>query len=203
MSPSLVTIEKPSIFSSHSNDLRCICIHPRPLSSRGQGPVRAPSDKEILVLESVTRGGWLAISGFGSGSHITFSSVVILGETSSSNRALGCTLPHVSSRRLARTSVREGAWSVETSSCHLAWMKVEMTGWRKRATGLPRSLSLSDRTSCVSAVTGKPAWVVVSHTVWSPRDCCVSSSDRSSCRVMMVGSLPGPPTLLGSDDTHS
>ena len=78
VSPSLVTIEKPSIFSSHSNDLRCICIHPRPLSSRGQGPVRAPSDKEILVLESVTRGGWLAISGFGSGSHRTFLQVLFL-----------------------------------------------------------------------------------------------------------------------------
>ena len=59
VSPSLVMIEKPSIFSSHSNDLRCICTHPRPLSSRGQGPVRAPSDKEILVLESVTR--WVVI----------------------------------------------------------------------------------------------------------------------------------------------
>jgi hypothetical protein len=201
VSPSLVTIEKPSIFSSHSNDLHCICIHPGPLSSRGQGPVRAPSDKEILVLESVTRGGWLAISGFGSGSHRTFSSGVIFGEISSSNRVLGCTLSHVSSRRLTRTSGQEGTWSVE-SSCHLVWMKIEMTGWRKRATGLPRSLSLSDRTSCTSTVTGKPAWAVVSHTVWSPRDCCVVSSDRTSFRVMKVGSLPGPPTLLGSDDTH-
>ncbi len=152
------------------NDLRCICIHPRPLSSRGQGPVRAPSDKEILVLESVTRGGWLVINGFGSGSHRTFSSGNIFGETSSSSRALGCTVSHVSSRRLSRTSVQEGTWSVETSSCHLSWMKIEMVGWRKRATGLPRSLSLSDRTSCPSAVTGKPAWAVVSHTVWSPRD---------------------------------
>ncbi len=143
VSPSLVMVEKPSIFSSHSNDLRCIRTHPRPLSSRGQGPVRAPSDKEILVLESVTRDGWLTISGFGSGSHRTFSWGVIFEETSSGNRALGCVQRHVSSRRLARTSAREGACSVETSSCHLTWMKVEMTGWRKCATGLPRSLSLS------------------------------------------------------------
>ncbi len=129
VSPSLVMIEKPSIFSSHSNDLRC--------------PVRAPSDKEILVLESVTRVGWLAISGFGSGSHRTFSWGVIFEETSSGNHALGCAQRHVFSRRLTRTSSREGVCSVETSSCHLTWMKVEMSGWRKRATGLPRSLSLS------------------------------------------------------------
>ncbi len=36
--------------------------------------------------------------------------------------------PNVSSRRLARTSAREGVCSMETSSCHLSWMKVEMAG---------------------------------------------------------------------------
>ena len=68
VSPSCVMTENPSIFSSQSNDLRCICTHPRSLSSRGQGPLRDSSDSLILVLESVTRDGWLVISGFGSGS---------------------------------------------------------------------------------------------------------------------------------------
>ncbi len=57
VSPSCVMTENPSIFSSQSNDLRCICTHPRPLSSCGQGPLRGPSNSVILVLESVTRGG--------------------------------------------------------------------------------------------------------------------------------------------------
>ena len=57
VSPSCVMTENPSIFSSQSIDLRCICTHPRPLSSCGQGPLREPSDSVILVLESVTRGG--------------------------------------------------------------------------------------------------------------------------------------------------
>ncbi len=47
---------------------------------------------------------------------------------------------------------------------------------------------------------GTTSWTVVSHTVWSSRDCCVSSSVRSSCSLMMFGSPPGPPTLRGSAD---
>jgi len=73
VSPSCVMIENPSIFSFHKKDLRCICTHPRPLSSRGQGPLKDPSDSEILVLESVTWGGWLVITGFGSDSHVALS----------------------------------------------------------------------------------------------------------------------------------
>ena len=143
VSPSLVMIEKPSIFSSHSSDLRCICTHPRPLSSRGQGPERAPSDSEILVLESVTRSGWLVISGFGSGSHMTSSLDEVAEYESSGGSVLGCNQRHVSSRRLARTSTREGIRSEESIARHLSWMKVVMDGWRKRATGLTKSLSLS------------------------------------------------------------
>ena len=136
-------IEKPTILSSHSSDLRCICTHPRPLSSRGQGPERAPSDSEILVLESVTLSGWLAISGFGSGSHMTSSLGEVVEFVSSGDIVLDCGQLHVSSRRLARTSVREGVLSEESIAHHLSWMKVAMTGWRKRATGWPKSLSLS------------------------------------------------------------
>ncbi len=44
------------------------------------------------------------------------------------------------------------------------------------------------------------AWSVVSHTVWSSRVCCVRNSVRIAFRLMMVGSPPGPPTLLGSAD---
>ena len=44
VSPSCVMTENPSIFSSHSSDLRCICTRPRPLSSCGQGPLREPSN---------------------------------------------------------------------------------------------------------------------------------------------------------------
>ena len=57
VSPSCVMTENPSIFSSQSNDLHCICTHPRPLSSCGQGPLRESSISVILVLDSVTRDG--------------------------------------------------------------------------------------------------------------------------------------------------
>ena len=90
-------IENPSIFSSQNRDLRCICTHPRPLSSLGQGPLRETSDNEIVVLESVIRGGWLDISGRGSGSHIAVSGSVTLGEAVLVIRSSGRVLSHVSS----------------------------------------------------------------------------------------------------------
>ena len=120
VSPSLVMIEKPSIFSSHSSDLRCICTQPRPLSSRGQGLERAPSESEILVLESVTRSGWLAINGFGSGSHMISSPDEVTGNVSFDGLVLGGDQRQVSSRHLARASVREGIRSEESIARHLS-----------------------------------------------------------------------------------
>ena len=96
------------------------------------------------MLESVTRSGWLDISGFGSGSHMTSSLNEVTGGVSFGGIVLGFDQHHVSSRRLARTSTREGIRSEESIARHLSWMKDEMAGWRKRATGLPNSLSLSD-----------------------------------------------------------
>ena len=112
MSPSCVIIENPSIYSSQNRDLRCICTHPRPLSSLGQGPLREPSDKGILMLESVIRGGWLAISGRGSGSHVAMSGSVTLGVSVLVIRTSERFPPHVSSSRLASFSVWKGACPV-------------------------------------------------------------------------------------------
>ncbi len=61
-------------------------------------------------------------------------------------------LPHVSSSRLASCSMREGACLLELSSSSRSCMKIEMSGLRKRATGLPRNLSLSFWSSVASAV---------------------------------------------------
>ena len=80
------------------------------------------------MLESVIRGGWLTISGRGSGSHIAVSGNVTLGETVLVIRVSERVLPHVSSRRLASFSVREGVCPVELSSSNPLWMKIEMTG---------------------------------------------------------------------------
>ena len=77
-----------------------------------------------------------------------------------------------------------------------------MSGWRKHTVVLPRSLSLSFWNSFSSTVTGYPAWSVVRQTVWSSRDCCVINRDRSSSRLMMVGSPLDPPTLLRSVETQ-
>ena len=136
-------IENESIFSSQNRDLRCICTHPRPLSSFEQRPLRESCDKGIIILESVIRCGWLVISGRGSGSHIAVSGNVALGGIVLVIRVSGHVLTHVSFSRMTSVSVRKGACPVElSSSCRLR-MKFEVTGWRKRATGLPRSLSLS------------------------------------------------------------
>ena len=63
----------------------------------------------------------------------------------------------------------------------------------------PVSIMMEFRCVCRS---GNPDWVVVSQTVWSSKDCCVISRARNSSMLMMGGSPPGPPTLLGSVETQ-
>ena len=60
------------------------------------------------MLESIIRGGWLVISGRGSGSHITLSGIVALDEVVLVIRVSERALTHVSCIRLTSFSVREG-----------------------------------------------------------------------------------------------
>ena len=53
--------------SSHRTDF-CIWTQTSPLSDSGSGSFRETSRNVILVLESVIRGGWFAVSGGGSSS---------------------------------------------------------------------------------------------------------------------------------------
>ncbi len=71
VNPSCVMTVESCMFSSHRRDFCWIWTHPSPLSDVGRASFSESSRNVILMFESVTRGGWLAMSGGGSWYHIT------------------------------------------------------------------------------------------------------------------------------------
>ncbi len=66
VNPSCVMTVETCMFSSHRRDFCWIWTHPSPLSDVGRASFIEFSRRVILVFESVTRGGWLVMSGGGS-----------------------------------------------------------------------------------------------------------------------------------------
>ena len=120
------------VFTQHSKDFLVFVVRMSPFLHHPLILNAQYSDKGILMLESVIRGGWLTISDNGSGSHVTMSGSVILGVTVLVIRTSERFPTHVSCSRLASFSVREGTCPVELSSSSCLWMKLEIVGWRKR-----------------------------------------------------------------------
>ena len=112
------------------------------------------------MLESVIRGGWLVISGRGSGSHITLSGNVAQGEVVLVIRVSERVLFQVSSSLMTSFSEREGASPVEVMYAYLR-RDVKCTYLRgdvkKRVFYISISTSISQRghTSFLKNVTSR------------------------------------------------
>ena len=150
--------------SSHCKDFCCICTQPSPLSDFGSGSFREPSRSVTLVLESVIRGGWFAVSGVGSSSQDTGAGVGE-GSVAASQLPVMYFCDHSLSRFMAACTSGEGCSPEEVRFDAQSVMNVEMAGCRYRAVVLPICASLLLVTSSSSLVSGNPAWAVVIHIV--------------------------------------
>ena len=121
-----------------------------------------------LVLESVIRGGWFAVSGGGSSSQDTGAGVGE-GSVEASQLPVMYFCDHSFSRFMSACMSTfpsgEGCSPEEVGSDSQSVMNVEMTGCRYRAVVLPICVSLLLVTSSSSLVSGNPAWAVVIHIV--------------------------------------
>ena len=118
----------------------------------------------ILVLESVIRDGWFAVSGGGSSSQDT-SAGIGEGSVAVSQILVTCFCDHSFSRFMAVCHSGEGCSPEEVRSDARSVMNVEMGGCRYRTVVLPICVSLLSVTSSSSLVSGNPAWAVVIHIV--------------------------------------
>ena len=96
----------------------------------------------ILVLESVIRDGWCAISGGGLSSHEGVSPDDGGESVGISQEPVMYFCDHSFSRSMTASSSDEGNCPVEVSSACMSVMNVEMTGLRYCTVGLPICVSL-------------------------------------------------------------
>jgi hypothetical protein len=142
----------------------------------------------ILVLESVIRGGWSAMSGGGSWSQSTDG-----GEGSMGFVQIPVTYlcDHSFSRSIAACASGEDCVPVEVRSVSHSVMNSEMTGCRYRVVVFPICVSLMLVTSSTSLSSGNPVCDVVIHIGWSFVVCWSVMAFRNSLGLRMTVSAHG------------
>jgi len=116
----------------------------------------------ILVLESVIRGGWFAVSGGGSSSQDAGDGG---GSLEASQIPVMYFCGHSFSMSMPSCSSGEGCFPEEVRSAAQSAMNEEMAGCKYCDVILPICASLPLVTSSSSLVSGNPAWTVVIRSI--------------------------------------